>query len=110
METTHSGALATAGRILAGLAITAGAAYHALLWLFVAAFQCDESCDGGSWQTTPGAWQWTAMGVLGFASFVLALAFAVAFAVRRSPRWLTIGLAAAAAATAIAPWVINAGG
>jgi hypothetical protein len=49
------------------------------------------------------------MGVLGFASFVLALAFAVAFAVRRSPRWLTIGLAAAAAATAIAPWVINAG-
>jgi hypothetical protein len=108
METTHSPALATVGRVLVGLAVTAGAAYHALLWLFVAALQCDESCDGGSWQVTPGAWQWTAMGVLGFASFVLTLAFAVAFAVRSSPRWLTVGLAAAAAATAIAPWIINA--
>ena len=108
MGTTHSPVLATAGRIFAGLAVTAGAAYHALFWLFVAALPCDESCDGGSWQGTPGAWQWTAMGVLGFASFVLALAFAIAFAVRSSPRWLTIGLAAAAAAAAIAPWVINA--
>jgi hypothetical protein len=108
METTHSTALATAGRVLVGLAVTAGAAFHALLWLFVAGFQCDESCDGGSWQTTPGAWQWTAMGVLGFTSFVLTLVFAVAFAVRRSPRWLPIALAASAAATAIAPWVINA--
>jgi hypothetical protein len=85
METTHSTALATAGRVLVGVAVTAGAAFHALLWLFVAGFQCDESCDG-----------------------VLTLAFAVAFAVRSSPRWLTIALAASAAATAIAPWVINA--
>jgi hypothetical protein len=108
MAITRSPALATAGRIFVGLIATAGAAFHALLWLFVAGFQCDESCDGGSWQTTPGAWQWTAMGALGFASFVLTLALAIAFAVRSSPRWLTLGLAAAAAVTAIAPWVINA--
>jgi hypothetical protein len=107
METTHNTALATAGRVLVGLAVTAGAAFHALLWLFVAGFQCDESCDGGSWQTTPGAWQWTAMGVLGFASFVLAAGFAIALALR-GPRWVTIGFAAAAAATAMAPWIINA--
>jgi hypothetical protein len=48
------------------------------------------------------------MGVLGFVSFLLTIAFAIAFAIRSSPRWLTIGLAAAAAATAIAPWLINA--
>ena len=108
MAITRSPALATAGRILVGLIATVGAAYHALLWLFVAGFQCDESCDGGSWQGTPGAWQWTAMGLLGFASFVLTLALAIAFAVRSSPRWLMIGLATAAVATAIAPWVINA--
>jgi hypothetical protein len=110
MDATTSRRLATAGRILAGLAISAVAAAHAGLWLLIAGFQCDESCEGDSWHSTPGAWQWTAMGALGFASFLLALAFAIALAVRSSPRWLTIGLAAAAAATAIAPWVINATG
>jgi hypothetical protein len=108
MQATTRARLQIAGRIIVGLAITAGAAIHALLWLIIAGFSCDESCDGGSWQGTPDAWQWTAMGALGFASFVLALAFAIAFAVRKSPRWLTIGLAAAAAVTASGPWVINA--
>jgi hypothetical protein len=112
MEATTRTRLATAGRILLGVATTAVAAAHAGLWLLVAGFQCDESCEetSASWHSTPGAWQWTAMGALGFASFVLALAFAISLAVRSSPRWLTIGLAAAAAATAIAPWVINASG
>jgi hypothetical protein len=108
MDTTHSSPLAAAGRILVGLAVTAAAAFHSLLWLVVAGFQCDESCEGGSWQGTPGAWQWSAMGALGFASFLLTLAFAIAFAVRGSSRRLTVGLASAAAVTAIAPWVINA--
>jgi hypothetical protein len=108
METTHSTALATAGRVLLGLAITAAAGFHALLWLFIAGFQCDESCDGGSWHSTPGAWQWSAMGVLGFVSFLLAVAFAIALVVRSSPRPLRIGLAVAAVVTAIAPWVISA--
>jgi hypothetical protein len=45
--------------------------------------------------------------VLGFASFLLALAFAIAFAAR-GPRRLTIGLALATAATALAPWVLAA--
>jgi hypothetical protein len=108
MEATTSRRLAAAGRILFGMATTAVAGIHAGFWLLVAGFQCDESCEGDSWHSTPGAWQWTAMGLLGFASFVLALAFAISLAVRSSPRWLTIGLAAAASATAIAPWVINA--
>ena len=108
MATTQSTALATAVRILIGLAVTVAAGFHALLWLLIAAFQCDESCEGTSWQDTPGAWQWSAMGLLGLASFGLALAFAIALAVRSSPRWLTIGLPAAAATTALAPWVINA--
>jgi hypothetical protein len=107
MTTSHSSALATAGRVLVSLAVTAAGGLHALLWLFIAGFQCDESCDGGSWHGTPGAWQWTALGVLGFASFLLALAFAIAFAVR-GPRKLTIGLALASAATALAPWVLAA--
>jgi hypothetical protein len=107
METTHSTALATAGRVLFGVAVTAGAAVHGFFWLIVGGFSCDESCDGGSWHGTPDAWQWQAMTVLGFASFMLAVGFAIALALR-GPRWVTIGFAAAAAATAIAPWIISA--
>jgi hypothetical protein len=107
METTHPSGWATAGRVLLGLAVTAAAGLHTLLWLFIAAFQCDESCDGGSWHGTPGAWQWSALGLLGIASLVLAVAFAVAFAARRSTRlWGT--LLAAAVAAAIAPWLLMA--
>jgi hypothetical protein len=109
-HTTKRTPLAIAGRILLGLAVTAAAGIHAFFWLLVAGFQCDESCEGTSWHSTPGAWQWSAMGALGFASFVLAVAFAIALSVRRSPHWLTIGLAAATVATAIAPWVIGATG
>jgi hypothetical protein len=108
MDTTARNPLATAGRILAGIAVTIAAGIHAFFWLIVAGFECDESCGGTSWHGTPGAWQWSALGWLGFASLGLALAFAIALAVRSSPRWLTIGLAAAAATTAIAPWVSNA--
>ena len=79
METTHSTALATAGRALSGLVVTAAAAVHGFFWLIVGGFSCDESCDGGSWHGTPDAWQWQAMTALGFASFMLTLGFAIAF-------------------------------
>jgi hypothetical protein len=109
MDTTTNTPLATAGRILAGIALTIPAAVHACVWVLVAGLQCDESCDRGSWQGTPGAWQWSAMGWLGFASLLLAAAFAIALATRRGRR-LTLGLLASAIATAIAPWIINAAG
>jgi hypothetical protein len=58
---------------------------------------------------TIGQQQWAALGLLGFASFVLALAFAVALATRR--RAYTSGaLFAAALATGIAPWILDATG
>jgi hypothetical protein len=107
MAMTHGTALATAGRILVGLTATVGAAFHALLWLFVAGFQCDESCDGGSWHGTAGAWQWTALGVLGLVSFLLVVACSIAFAFRNSPRALSIGLGVAAVVTGLAPWILS---
>jgi hypothetical protein len=108
MDTAHTSPLATAGRILVGLALTVAAGAHAGFWLLVTALQCDESCEGTSWHDTPGAWQWSAMGALAFTSFVLALAFAIALPLRKRPRWLALALAAAAAATALAPWIISA--
>jgi hypothetical protein len=109
MNTTTSTPLAIAGRILAGIAVTIPAAVHAYFWLIVAGFQCDESCGGTSWHGTPGAWQWGAMGWLGFASFLFAVGFAIALATRRSAL-ATGAVLAAATATAIAPWIISATG
>src|SRR6266536_5912514 len=106
MDTTARNPLATAGRILAGIAVTIAAGVHAFIWLIVAGFECDESCGGTSWHGTPGAWQWAALGLLGFASFVLAIAFAVALATRRRA-YVSGGLFAAALTTAIAPWILD---
>ena len=104
MDTTLPSPWATAGRVLVGVAVSAAASFHALFWLLVGSMQCDESCDGGSWHATAGAWQWSAMTALGFASWLLAVAFAIALGTRRDRggKWLLVG----AIATAIAPWIL----
>jgi hypothetical protein len=113
MDLTANHRLATAARVVTGVGVALAAAAHGLFWLFISAWQCDESCDypdahghypaDASWQAVPGAWQWSALGWLGAVGFLVAVGFAVAFAARR--RRLAPVLAVATAAAAIAPWV-----
>ena len=104
MDTTHSHHRGTAGRVLVGLVTGVAATLHAFFWMFIGALQCDESCDGGSWHGTAGAWEWSALTALGIASWLLTVAFAVALGTRRDrgATWLFV----AAVATAIAPWIL----
>jgi hypothetical protein len=114
MDMTANHRLATFGRVVTGVGVTLVAAVHGLLWLFVSAWQCDESCAypdargrypaDATWHQIPGAWEWTALGAMGVLGFVLALGFAVAFMARR--RTLAPALAVATAVVAIAPWMV----
>jgi hypothetical protein len=114
MDITASRRLSTAVRVLAGVGVTLAAAVHGLFWLFVSAWQCDESCGypdargrypaDATWHQIPGAWEWSALGAMGAIGFVLAVGFAIAFVARR--RTLARALAVATAVVAIAPWIV----
>jgi hypothetical protein len=114
MDITATPRLSTAMRVLAGVGVTLAASVHGLLWLFVSAWQCDESCAypdahgrypaDATWHQIPGAWEWSALGAMGALGFVLAVGFAIAFVARR--RTLACALAVAAAVVAIAPWIV----
>ena len=83
-------------------------------WLFVSAWQCDESCAypdargrypaDATWHQIPGAWEWTALGAMGALGFLLAVGFAIALVARR--RTLARALAVAGIVVAIAPWMV----
>jgi hypothetical protein len=115
MDITARNRLSTVGRVLTGVGVALAAAVHGLLWLFVAVWQCDESCDypdahghypaDATWHQIPGAWEWSALGLMGVAGFVLAVAFALALPTRA--RRFAPALAVATAAAAIAPWVFQ---
>ena len=115
MDITASHRLATVARVLTGVAVSLAAAAHGLFWLFISAWQCDESCEypdahgrypaDAGWHQVPGAWQWSALGWLGAIGFVVAVGFAIAFAARRHR--LAPALAVATAVAAIAPWVFE---
>jgi hypothetical protein len=63
--------------------------------VFGFALKCDDHCGTGpGWDENPDAWQWNLLGWVGIGGFVLACAFAVAVALRRS----------GAAALALAAW------
>ena len=114
MDITADHRLSTVLRVLTGVGVALAAAVHGFLWLFVSAWQCDESCAypdahghypaDATWHQIPGAWEWTALGAMGVLGFVLAAGFAIAFAARR--RTLAAALAVAAAVVAIAPWMV----
>ena len=114
MGTIASNRLSTVIRVLTGVGVALAAAAHGLLWLFISAWQCDESCaypdahgnypSDATWHQIPGAWEWSALGAMGAIGFVLAVGFAIAFAARR-PR-LAPALAVAAAVAAITPWFV----
>jgi hypothetical protein len=114
MSIIASNRLSTVMRVLTGVGVALAAAANGLLWLFVSAWQCDESCDypdahghypaDATWHQIPGAWEWGALGALGVIGFLLAVGFAIAFAARR-PR-LAPALAVAAAVAAISPWFV----
>ena len=114
MDITADHRLSTVMRVLTGVGVALAATVHAFLWLFVSAWQCDESCAypdahghypaDATWHQIPGAWEWTALGAMGVLGFVLAAGFAIAFAARR--RTLAAALAVAAAVVAIAPWMV----
>jgi hypothetical protein len=106
MDTTHRTPWVTAGRVLTGLCVIAVSGIHAFFWVFISGWQCDESCDGGSWHATAGAWQWSALGWLGAASFLFALAFAIALVAQAGSQRVRIGLATATICAAIAPWIL----
>ena len=114
MSIIASNRLCTVMRVLTGVGVALAAAAHGLFWLFISAWQCDESCAypdahghypaDATWHQIPGAWEWSALGALGAIGFVLAVGFAIAFAARR-PR-LAPALAVAAAVAAIIPWFV----
>jgi hypothetical protein len=114
MDIVASHRLSTVVRVLAGVGVTLAAAAHGLLWLFVAVWQCDESCAypdargrypaDATWHQIPGAWEWTALGAMGALGFVLAVGFAIALVARR--RTLAHALTVATAVVAIAPWMV----
>ena len=114
MDITAHRRLATFGRVVAGVGVALAGAVHGLLWLFVAAWQCDESCDypdaqghypaDATWHQIPGAWEWTALGAMGALGFLLAVGFAIALVARR--RTLAPALAVATAVVAIVPWMV----
>jgi hypothetical protein len=114
MDIAASQRLSTVVRVLAGVGVTLAAAVHGLFWLFVSAWQCDESCAypdargrypaDATWHQIPGAWEWTALRAMGALGFVLAVGFAIALVARR--RTLAPALAVAAIVVAIAPWMV----
>jgi hypothetical protein len=114
MDIGASHRLSTVVLVLAGVGVTLAAAVHGLFWLFVSAWQCDESCAypdargrypaDATWHQIPGAWEWTALGAMGALGFVLAVGFAIALVARR--RTLAPALAVAAIVVAIAPWMV----
>jgi hypothetical protein len=114
MDTTENHRLATVGRVVTGVAVSLAAGLHGFFWLFVSAWQCDESCDypdanghypaDATWHQIPGAWEWSALGAMGVIGFLLAVGFAIAFVARR--RTPASALAGAAAVVAIAPWMV----
>jgi hypothetical protein len=103
-------ALGIAGRVVAGLVVSAIGLVQGYLWLLVAGFACDESCDDRStaWRDNPDAWQWSALGLLGAGCFVLCVAFAASLASRRP--WLSAALLMAATLVGIAPWILQSTG
>lgn len=97
-----------AGRVLGGLLVTSLGLVQGFIWLIVAGFRCDESCDDepASWHGDAEAWQWSALGWLGAGCFALCVAFALSLSARQ-PR-VSAALLAAAALTGIAPWILQA--
>jgi hypothetical protein len=114
MDITANHRLATFGRVVTGVGVALAASVHGLLWLFISAWRCDESCAypdahghypaDATWHQIPGAWEWSALGVIGVVGFLLAVGFAVALVARR--RTLASVLAVATAVVAIVPWVV----
>jgi hypothetical protein len=106
----------TAARIAASLGVFVLGLATATVWVFVSGFSCDESCTlltgegtrpGIPWQDAADAWQWTAIGWLGFATLVFALACAIARhvpAARR--RRLAPVLGGLAALCGVIPWLM----
>jgi hypothetical protein len=104
--------LRLAGRVASGVGLAAAGAVNAGLCLLVAGFSCDEGCvlfrgegtrPGVSWRDTADAWQWSAIGWLGVASFVCAALCGVTLGVRR--RAIPVTFLAAAVITGLAPWL-----
>jgi hypothetical protein len=64
---------------LAGAGLLAIGAFGSLLLLFASAWRCDESCDPTptSWRVDPHAWQWSGLGVLSVAAFLVLVAAVV---------------------------------
>ena len=114
MDITANHRLSTVVRVLTGVGVALAGAVHGLLWLFISAWQCDESCAypdahghypaDATWHQIPGAWEWSALGAMGVIGFLLAVGFAIAFAARRPG--LARALAVATAVVAIAPWMV----
>jgi hypothetical protein len=114
MDITANHRLATFGRVVIGVGVALAAAAHGLLWLFISVWQCDESCDypdahghypaDATWHQIPGAWEWSALGLMGVIGFLLAVGFAVALVARK--RTLAPALAVATAVVAIVPWMV----
>ena len=109
-------ALRMAGRVAASVAIAALGLVTAAIWVFVGGFSCDESCTlltgegrrpGIPWQDAADAWQWTAIGWLGFATLVSALGCAIALhvpAARR--RRVPAALGSLAVVCGVVPWIM----
>jgi hypothetical protein len=98
-----------APRILAGVVLAILGGLNCLFWVAAWGLHCfEDGCpDTGTWREDVDAWQWSAMGWLGIASFAFSVASAIALA-RRS--WLTPALLCASLLTGIAPWIIYATG
>jgi hypothetical protein len=99
--------LEIAGRAVGGLVVVGLGAMQALLWLLVAGFACDESCDdrSSSWHDNPDAWQWSAIGWLGIATFVCSIAFAISLGTRHTRA--SVALFAATLVLGIAPAILS---
>jgi hypothetical protein len=112
MSPTANKTVATATRVLAGIAASGVGFALMIVGLYASGMRCDESCTyltgegnptGVRWQQAADSWQWTAVGVLGLATFVLTLAFAACLVTRRS-RKVMLGIAA----VALVPWLLLA--
>jgi hypothetical protein len=110
---TSTTALRIVGRLGTALAVLVPAALNTLVCLLASGTQCDDSCEafspadaahrGVPWRETAGAWQWSAIGWLGFASFVCALACAAAIIAGR--RRASLVCLALACLTGLTPWI-----